>query len=215
MDINELIERVVAVAEQDTWIPEEEYSVFNQWDKEYYCSQREEFTHKYRVFKAISSVLQPGSITELGTHGGSGADAYLSGVDYNASYTGYDTFGMAHDKDGNEWPPADRCKLLFEARKFNRYNLIECDLRQIEKVAHADLAIVDAEHDYRNCYQDLLLCLESRPKYIHIDDYPGQNNLVHNAVEDFAKNYRENVAGYGYIPHVCGSGIIKMKYNDT
>ena len=74
MDIKELCQKISSVAEQDNWIPEEEYSVFNQWDKEYYRSQREEFTHKYRVFKAISSVLQPGSITELGTHGGSGAD---------------------------------------------------------------------------------------------------------------------------------------------
>lgn len=215
MDIKELCKKISSVAEQDTWIPEEEYSVFNQWDKEYYCSQREDFTHKYRVFKAISSVLQPGSITELGTHGGSSADAYLSGVNYNASYTGYDSFGTAYDKDGNPWEPADRCKLLFQARNYDRYNLVQCDLRQIEKVAHADLAIVDAEHDYRNCYQDLLLCLESQARYIHIDDCPGHNNLVQFAIEDFAKNFKRNVVGYGFIPHVCGSGLIKMRYDDT
>lgn len=212
MDINKLIERIIAAAEQDTWVPEEEYSVFTQWDKEYYCAQREKYTHKYRVFKAISSVIQPSSIVELGTHGGSGADAYLSGVDYNASYIGYDSFGIGHYKNGDEWDSADRCKLLFEARKFDRYNLIQCDLRQVDKIDSADLAIVDAEHDYRNCYQDLLLCLNSQPRYIHIDDYPGD---IRFAVEDFVKNYRGNVVGYGYIPHVCGSGIIKMKYDNV
>jgi len=212
MDIKELCKQISSSAEQDTWIPDEEYSVFNQWDKEYYQSERENFTHKYRVFKSIASALQPSSIIELGIHGGSGADAYLTGVDYNATYVGYDNFGTAHDADGNPWEPADRCKLLFQARKFERYDLVQCDLRQIEKVAHADLAVVDAMHDYRNCYQDLLLCLDSQPKYIHIDDYPGELQF---AVEDFARNFKENVVGYGYIPHVCGSCIIEMKYDDT
>lgn len=210
MDIKDLCNKISSVAEQDDWIPEEEFSVFNQWDKEYYCSQREEFTHKYRVFKAISSVLQPRSIVELGTHGGSSADAYLSGVDYNATYTGYDSFGTAHDKDGNPWEPADRCKLLFQARKFDRYNLVQCDLRNETKVASGDLAIVDAGHDYRNCYQDIMLCYRSGARYIHVDDYPGYQNEVQLAVEDFVKNYSNRVSGFDYIHTMSGSALIKI-----
>jgi len=214
MDIEQIVALIQETADNDTWVPDEEFSVFNQWDKSYYIADRERFTHKYRVFKAITSVLKPDHIVELGTHGGSGADAYLTGVDYQARYTGYDSFGTAYDEDGNPWEPADRCKMLFAARGFNRFNLVTCDLRLTDRVAAGDLAIVDAGHDYRNAYQDLILCARTEPDFIHVDDFPG-NGEVHMAVEDFIRNYRDSVDGMAYISHISGSALIKMRYDDV
>lgn len=213
MDIEKTVALIQETADNDTWVPDEEFSVFNQWDKSYYIADRERFTHKYRVFKAITTVLKPDHIVELGTHGGSGADAYLTGVDYQARYTGYDSFGTAYDENGEPWEPADRCKMLFAARGFNRFNLVTCDLRVTDCVAAGDLAIVDAGHDYRNAYQDLILCARTEPDYIHVDDFPG-NGEVHMAVEDFIKNYRDSVDGMAYISHISGSALIRMRYDN-
>lgn len=213
MDIEKTVALIQETADNDTWVPDEEFSVFNQWDKSYYIADREKFTHKYRVFKAITTVLKPDHIVELGTHAGSGADAYLAGVDYQARYTGYDSFGTAYDETGQPWEPADRCKLLFAARGFNRFNLVTCDLRTVDQIAPGDLVVVDAGHDYRNAYQDLLLCRKSEPAYIHVDDFPG-NGEVRMAVEDFIQNYKDSVEGMGFVNHTSGSALIKMRYDN-
>lgn len=212
MDIEQLAALIQETADNDTWVPDEEFSVFNQWDKSYYQGHRDGFTHKYRVFKAITSVLKPEHIVELGTHGGSGADAYLTGVGYQARYTGYDSFGTAYDENGEPWEPAERCKMLFAARGFNRFNLVTCDLRNLDEVVPGGLAIVDAGHDYRNAYQDLLLCYRSKPDYIHVDDY---SNDVEVAVRDFIQNYRHKVSGVGLISHINASALIQMRYDDV
>ncbi len=214
MDIEQIVALIQETADNDTWVPDEEFSVFNQYDRSYYCENREAFTHKYRVFKAIANVLQPDHIVELGAHGGSGADAYLTGVNYQARYTGYDSFGPAQDEDGGLWVPDEICQKIFKSRDYNRYNLITCDLRNIERIAAGDLVVVDAGHDYRNAYQDLILALKSQPEFIHIDDYCGTDG-VSLAVDDFAKNWAENIDGFGFIQHVSGSALIKMKYDDV
>src|SRR5436309_11973141 len=61
-----------------SWEPHPLYSVFTQFDAEYYLNQKEAFLHKYRSFYAVSKTISPNTIIELGVCAGAGADAYLS-----------------------------------------------------------------------------------------------------------------------------------------
>jgi len=137
-----------------SWAPHPGYSVFTQFDAEYYLSRREAFLEKYRSFYAVSKTISPGAIIELGVGAGAGADAYLSACP-DASYTGIDTFGEpwpANDQspwnvlrkdDDSPWKPYDIATRLLEDRGFKKFQLITANLRHLERLPHtADLVVV-------------------------------------------------------------------------
>lgn len=202
-----LNEKIQQEANTSDWMPEIKYSVFDQPDRDFYYRQEKAFIHKYKVFRAISKVLQPKIITELGTCAGASADAYLDGVNYKAFYNGYDicfpSAPLYIDGDNSI------CKSLFKDREFKAYKLFKKDLRTLTKVEKADLVVVDAMHDYRNCYQDLNLALTANPKHILIDDSIG--DCIIQATNDWCANHRKSVKARDEIMHVTGAHLITLK----
>lgn len=209
MDIRGAASEIETIAALGDWTQDEHYSVFAQPDRDYYESQRSHFEHKYRTLRAIAMVMKPRTIIELGTHAGSGADAYLTGVGYDAHYTGYDSFGIAHLPDGGVYDPLLRCRRMFRDRGYEDFNLVTCDLRDMREIPAADLVCVDAGHDYRNAYQDLLLAMRSGSRWIHVDDYHGED--VRNAVRDMTMNYPDKFSGLAEVKQWSGSVILEVK----
>lgn len=154
------------------WTPHPDYSVFTQYDHEYYTRRRAEFEHKYRCFYAVARTLAPTSIIELGTHAGSSADAYLSGAPA-ARYLGLDLFGehATSSYDGKPWRPYEVACRLLEARGFTDWELMQVDLRALTRLPRAaQCVVVDAAHDFDNAYADLQLALSADPEFIFADD---------------------------------------------
>ena len=192
------------------WQPHPRYSVFTQWDQDFYLARRDEFLHKYRCFYAISKTAAPKRIIELGTHAGSGADAYLSATPA-AEFMGYDWFGEGiHQVTGEVVRPYEVAAKLLSGRGYN-FRLVTTDLREIDRLpAQADFVAVDAAHDFKNEYADLKLALTADPKYIWVDDYQCE---VVQAVEKFIReDMRGRVAFTLHVNYILGGGlIIKLK----
>lgn len=208
MDTAEIAKKVKAMADADTWQPEEKYSVFNAYDASNYKPHRNEFNLKYRVIKCFVELLEPGSIVELGTHNGAGTNALMTGAKWSVPYTGYDSFGACKNESGDDWDPLVLVKDLFRFKKFNNYHLEVCDLRCVDEIARGHLVYCDAGHDYRNAFQDLLLALHSEPKWILFDDYNGSETKM--AADDFVKNFAGNISGTGFVDNCSGSLLIEL-----
>jgi predicted O-methyltransferase YrrM len=153
------------------WRPHPKYSVFTQYDREYYLARREAFLHKYLCFYAVSKTIQPRSIIELGVSAGSGADAYLSASPH-AQYLGIDLFPKEADtQTGVTWDPYAYARRLLTERRFDRWTLLRADLRRLGRLpGTADLVVVDGAHDVDAEYSDLRLALTANPTFIFVDD---------------------------------------------
>lgn len=194
-----------------SWKPHPLYSVFTQYDQEWYLAQEEAFQHKYRCFYAVSKTIAPQSIIELGTCAGASADAYLSAAP-KASYIGLDVFGVNFRKDNNlPWDPYQIAEELFIARGFKNWELVRGDLRLLNQLpARADLVVVDAAHDFDNEYADLKLALTARPDFIFVDD-SGDENGAKPAIEKFLEeDLKGKVAFTVSIDYVGGGLVIKL-----
>lgn len=193
------------------WEPHPLYSVFTQYDQEYYLKQKEAFLHKYRCFYAVSKTISPKVILEMGTSAGSSADAYLSGAP-EASYIGFDSFGIGtrHD-DGSAWDPYEVAQRLFEARGFKNYKLIRIDLRVLDRLPYkADFVVVDASHDFENEYADLKLALTADPTFIFVDDADDENGAKP-AIEKFLnEDLKGKVEFTASIDYQSGGMVIKL-----
>jgi hypothetical protein len=166
--------------------PNEKYSVFTQYDKEYYLGQKEKFFYKYRCFSALGSVLKPKHLIELGVCAGSGAHAYLF-ESKNTFYSGYDLFNPIKTIDGI-WDGFDIANKLLQEENI-KYKLYKTNLRDLNVLPQADVVVVDADHSYYHAFEDCLLAKTSNPEYIFIDDLAGEE--VQQAVAVFLKNHIE------------------------
>lgn len=205
------------------WEPHPRYSVFTQFDKEYYLERRAAFLHKYRCFYAVSKTVSPRSVIELGVCAGSGADAYLSATP-RAHYTGIDTFGEPFTEDDDSpwkilrrdddtpWKPYDITRRLLEERGFKSFDLVKANLRHLEKLPHAaDLVVVDAAHDFDNEYADLRLALTAHPAFIFVDDADDETQ-ARPAVEKFLREDLEDRVKYTLpLDYIGGGLIIRVK----
>ena len=184
--------------------------MFTQYDQEYYIQRKEEFLHKYRCFYTVSKTISPRKIIELGTCGGSSADAYLSATP-TAEYIGLDVFGeiLRHD-DKTLWKPFEITKRLFRARGYKKYKLIQTDLRTLDKLPEqADFVVVDAAHDAENEYGDLKLALTADPTFIFIDDANGEGKP---AIEKFINEDLKGKVQYTFPIEYTGGGlVVKLK----
>lgn len=199
--------------EECTWKPHSLYSVFTQYDQEWYMAQEEAFQRKYRCFYAVSKTIAPKSIIELGTCAGASADAYLSAAP-DASFIGLDVFGVNFRKDNNlQWDPYKIAEDLFAAREFKNWELVRGDLRLLHELpARADLVVVDAAHDFDNEYADLKLALTAKPDFIFVDDSDDENGAKP-AIEKFlAEDLRGRVAYTVGIDYIGGGLVIKLAY---
>ncbi len=194
------------------WEPHPLYSVFTQYDQEYYLRWQDDFLHKYRCFYAVSKTIRPKKILELGTSAGSSADAYLSAAPA-ASYVGFDSFGKAvHHTHQTVWDPYEVATMLFAARGFNSYELIRGDLRHLSRLpCQSDFVVVDAGHDFENEYADLRLALTANPQFIFVDDADGQDG-VQLAIKRFlGEDVRDQVDYTVHIDYLSGGLVIKLK----
>lgn len=194
------------------WEPHPLYSVFTQYDQDYYIERRAAFLHKYRCFYAVAKTIRPKVVIEMGTSAGSSADAYLSAAP-KASYTGFDSFGKdVHRVSQAIWDPYEVAKKLFASRGFKHYQLIKVDLRTLKRLPYSgDLVVVDAGHDFENEYADLKLALTARPRFIFIDDSDGEDG-VQLAVERFLREDLANRVEYTvHIDYQGGGLVIKLR----
>jgi predicted O-methyltransferase YrrM len=205
------------------WEPHPLYSVFTQFDKQFYLQQREAFLHKYRSFYAVSKTIAPERMIELGVCAGAGADAYLSATP-QAEYTGIDTFGepfspeddspwkVLRVDDDSLWKPYDIAERLLKERGFKRYKLITANLRHLARLPHsADLVIVDAAHDFENEYADLQLALSAHPHFIFVDDAEDEAQAKP-AIEKFLSEDLKGRVEYTLpLDYIGGGLIIKLK----
>lgn len=208
--LNDTIQKSVAA---DRWQQEIKFSVFVQPDKDFYLSQAQGFVHKYQVLRALAKHLKPKSIIELGVLAGAGAEALLSGVDFKATYHGFDWFEeTAPYMENGEWKKWDRhqiCLDIFKARNFEDFKITKTDLRDIDEIPTAEFVVVDAAHDYRNCYWDLRLAMTAKPKHIYIDDFINEDLKL--AVKDFVKEFKDRIKSVDEIEHISGGCLITLK----
>jgi predicted O-methyltransferase YrrM len=194
------------------WEPHPLYSVFTQYDQEYYLAQRDAFLHKYKCFYAVSKTIGPRKIIELGTCAGSSADAYLGGSP-KAKYVGLDVYGenVRHD-DGTPWKPYEIAGQLFKARGYKKWRLVRADLRTLTRLpSKADMVVVDAAHDFENEYADLRLALTADPDFIFVDDAADELQAKP-AIEKFlAEDLRERVDYTLDIDYLGGGVVIRLK----
>jgi predicted O-methyltransferase YrrM len=194
------------------WEPHPLYSVFTQYDQEYYLRRKDAFLHKYRCFYAVSKTIRPKKILELGTSAGSSADAYLRAAPA-ASYVGFDSFGKDVDRvHQTVWDPYEIATKLFVTRGFKRYELIRVDLRTLSRLpCEGDFVVVDAGHDFENEYADLRLALTANPLFIFVDDAEGEDG-VQLAIKRFlSEDVRERVEYTVSIDYLGGGLVIKLK----
>ena len=194
------------------WEPHPLYSVFTQYDQDYYVGQKDAFLHKYRCFYAVSKTIHPEKILELGTSAGSSADAYLSATP-DAAYIGFDSFGKAvHRADQTVWDPYEVATKLFASRGFAKYELIKTDLRTLSRLPYqSDFVVVDAGHDFENEYADLRLALTADPLFIFVDDAGGEDG-VQLAIQRFLnEDLRGRVKYMVHIDYQDGGLVIKLK----
>lgn len=200
-----------------TWKPHHQYSVFTQYDQDFYLKKKKSFLHKYKCFYAVSKTIAPRKIVELGTHAGSGADAYMSAAP-DAEYVGIDQFedGVLHDVvhqvNGTPWQPQQIARQLFEARGFKNYELIKTDLRSMETLPFlSDFVVVDAAHDFDNQYADLKLALTAKPAFIFVDDADDGFGVVP-AIKKFLDDDLEGQVDYFCgISYIGGGLVIRLK----
>ncbi|HEV7373242.1 MAG TPA: hypothetical protein VGN95_00865 [Pyrinomonadaceae bacterium] len=198
--------------EKGGWEPHPLYSVFTQYDQEYYIEREEAFLHKYRCFYAVSKTIRPRKILEMGTSAGSSADAYLS-ASPDASYVGLDSFGKdVHHLHQTVWDPYEIATQLFASRGFKNYKLIQTDLRNLDRLPYqSDFVVVDAGHDFENEYADLKLALTANPLFIFVDDAEGEDG-VNLAVKRFLSEDVSGLVDYtAQIDYQGGGLVIKLK----
>jgi predicted O-methyltransferase YrrM len=197
---------------QCEWLPHADYSVFTQYDQEYYLERKEDFLHKYRCLYAVSKTISPTRIIEMGTHAGAAADAYLS-ASPTAEYVGIDVFGqnIRHD-DRSPWKPYEVAKQLFRARQFKKVELIKVDLRTLTRLPYSsDLVVVDAAHDFENEYADLKLALTANPEFIFVDD-ANDETAGKPAIDRFLKyDLKDRVDFTVAVDYIGGGLVIKLK----
>jgi predicted O-methyltransferase YrrM len=192
------------------WRPHALYSVFTQYDQEYYLAQKQAFMHKYRCFYAVSKTIQPRRIIELGASAGSSGDAYLSAAP-GAEFIGIDVFGTNPAHDGTTWDPYRIAETLFKDRGFKRWQLIRVNLRHLERLpAKADFVVVDASHDFENEYADLKLALTADPQFIFVDDADDENDAKP-AIDQFLKDFADRIEFTFHIEYLGGGLVIKLK----
>lgn len=194
------------------WEPHPLFSVFTQYDQEYYLNRAEDFLHKYKCFYTVSKTIGPKKIIELGTCAGASADAYLSAAP-EAEYLGIDVFGVntRHD-DQSPWDPYQIARRLFESRGFKNYQLLKADLRGLSSLPRqADFVVVDAAHDFANAYADLRLALTAYPTFIFVDDSDDEN-AAKPAIDQFLLEHQDSLIDYTVpINYIGGGLVIKLK----
>ena len=205
-------QRFLITATTCQWEPHPLYSVFTQYDQEYYVNQAQVFLCKYKCFYAVSKTISPKKIIEMGALAGSSADAYLSAAP-EAEYLGIDLFNpnIRHD-DHSPWDPYQVAQQLFESRGFRNYQFLKTDLRNLAELPYpADFVIVDAAHDFDSAYSDLKLAMTASPRFLFVDDADDVNDAKPAVDQFLSQDLNDRVDYMVHIAYQGGGLVIKLK----
>jgi cyclopropane fatty-acyl-phospholipid synthase-like methyltransferase len=164
----------------------------------------EEWVPYYKTKWAITRVLKPKSILEIGVRFGYSAAAFLNGFP-SAEYLGIDldidTFGGT--SGAIEW--AKKITSSFRA------NFLVEDSQQMERFPGDvyDLIHVDGQQDGDGTYHDMQLAAK-QGRYILADGYFWtRQNFA--ALSEFLYQFREQIEYYGVIPGYAGELLIRVR----
>ncbi|MHC5938412.1 methyltransferase domain-containing protein [Nostoc sp.] len=157
----------------------------------------------YKLKSAISYIIKPASILEIGVRFGYSAAAFLHGYS-NAKYIGIDldidTFGGV--KGAINWAK--------EITKQFNTEFIVADTQAMKRLPGDlyDLIHVDGQQDGDGSFHDLELAIK-QSRYVLVDGYlwTRQNFM---AVSDFLFQYVDLLDWYGVIPGYAGELLIKV-----
>lgn len=135
-------------------------------DRDFKYLLTEEYRRGYACFKyAVSRVIQPESIIEIGVGAGTGALAMLHACP-DAEYLGIDDNSKcAHDA----WDFTGFVKEWMAKLNF-KFNFMIQDSLTIMSLPSVSLFHVDGDHAYKNAFNDSLLAFNSGSKWILVDD---------------------------------------------
>lgn len=128
-------------------------------------------TEHYRIghicFKmAVSRVLSPLHICEIGVSSGGSALAFLMGAP-DAAYCGIDNEGDAATIGADL---TQHAKNILRANGFNNFVIRLANSLELNYLEPFDLLHVDGNHEYKHCFHDVLLALYSKTEWILVDD---------------------------------------------
>lgn len=164
----------------------------------------EQWVPYYRMKAAISEVLQPSSVLEIGVRHGYAAAAFLHGAP-EARYTGID---LNTDSFGGQKGAIDWVSHILPS---GSYQLIIGDTQKMNRLPGGtyDLVHVDGQQDEAGTFHDLVLAVR-QSRFILVDGYfwTEQN---YRAANDFLWRFREDIEHFTVIPGYAGEMLIKVK----
>lgn len=164
----------------------------------------EQWVPYYRMKAAISAVVRPATVLEIGVRHGYGAAAFLHGSP-DAHYTGID---LDADSFGGEKGAIDWARRILPA---GQHELIVADSQRLTRLPGGtyDLVHIDGQQDEGGTFHDLVLAVR-QAKFILVDGYfwTEQN---YTAVNDFLWRFREDIEHFLVIPGYAGEMLIKVK----
>lgn len=177
----------------------------------------------YEYYYAISKILQPKTIFEIGNRYGYSGISLMKGSP-TATFKGWDleagTWGGALESSGTarrnfeksgfqvvEWTiidPLDNIQVFLYHQN--------SQAAVAENVPISDLIHIDGDHSYQGTYHDLEIC-KTRCKHLIIDDYSFNTppDIVGPAVDDFIKNNEDIIEQVLHIPTFRKMVYIKFK----
>ena len=180
-------------------IPSEFFTKYDNWDY-IWCKNYYEWNY------AIAKVLQPKSFLEIGVRFGFSFLPTLIGSKNLEYAVGWDL-----ETYGNNQIANDNIRTYYKG--VCNWEIKHIDSQQINELPQFfDLINIDGCHDYDCKVHDLKLAMK-KCKWVTIDDY-DYHSEVRRAVDDFIKEFGENIEEEIYIPTFRGTKLIKFKVNE-
>jgi hypothetical protein len=164
-------------------------------------------TEHYRIghicFKmAVSQIIAPSLICEIGVSSGTSALAFLEGSP-DASYIGID--------DGSDSARIGADLLLHARTQLNKKNYHKWSIRianslELSYLEPFDLFHVDGNHEYKHCFHDVLLALYSKSEWILVDD--SRDSQVASATLDALFKYHPGSCEWAFFEDTWTGNIL-------
>ncbi|TVP61798.1 MAG: methyltransferase domain-containing protein [Nodularia sp. (in: Bacteria)] len=162
-----------------------------------------DWVNYYKLKSAISYILKPASILEIGVRFGYSAAAFLHGYS-NAKYIGID---LDTDSFGGVKGAINWAKEI--TKQFNT-EFIVADTQAMKRLPGDiyDLIHVDGQQDGDSSFHDLELAIK-QSRYVLVDGFLWTRQNF-NAASDFLFRYADLIDWYGVIPGYAGELLIKV-----
>jgi hypothetical protein len=153
----------------------------------------EDVRHCYEFKFAVSQLLRPDRILEIGVRYGYSAAAFLAGSP-GAAYVGLDADNSTYGGTGGAYREAER---MLRENFDSEILILECDTQagRPDLAPGFDLAHVDGDHSRAGCLSDLRLAVALGAKRILVDDitHPPDPGVAEAVAEFLAETGYEHV----------------------